>query len=143
MNLISLDRARVPKLHARTRQRRQTTAEGSGADAATDTLRPIHESVGIVRRSSIDHVADVVLVDAFDLHAWRRHAQAGEMDDVVVVIVKRAHVCWGGVCLHAVDGLWGEGDFRGGTRDGEVAGGIGTASLARHVWGRAAGVGGW
>ena len=54
-----------------------------------DTLGPAHEFLGICGGFGVDHVADIVLVHALDLHAGRRRGNAGEVDDIVIDVLVR------------------------------------------------------
>jgi hypothetical protein len=84
--LVSLNGARTTKLHTSTRQRRQTIPVRIRGTTATDLLRPVHKFLRLIRGSGINDIADVILIDAFDLHT-RRRAQVGEMNDIIVAII--------------------------------------------------------
>lgn len=129
--LISLNRART-KLHASTGQRRQTIPIVVGGTTAANLLRPVHEFLRLIRRSSIDDIADVILVDAFDLHT-RRRSQVGEVDDIIVTVFMRGITRRSRVSLHAVDCRGGKRHLGGRAgHGGDVADGFRLSSFAGY-----------
>lgn len=114
--LVRLDRASAPKLHSSSRERRKAILAAwlrRVRTAVPSTLWPVHQLVGVGGGRRVDHVADVVLVHAFDCYSGWRRAHAGQVDDVVVAVFVAAAAAavlgWGGVCLHGVHGAGGVG----------------------------------